>query len=93
MTTVGAPQVIEAIVSTCDFTNDRNLSKEALTALKWHGFAWWAVPRSLALTEDELRLIGGVYFRAWVCELRGVNVDGHIALNETDMCQQCGQRR
>ena len=89
---VGAEIVVQAIMDTCKFTDDRSLAKESSSALKWNGYAWWAVPRSLAVVHDELRLMGGVYFRAWVCELDGVEVDGHIYVQEgSGCCQQCGE--
>ena len=92
MGTHGAEAVVAAIMGTCKFTDDRNLAKEVKTALRWNGYAWWAIPRSLAIVQDELRLIEGAYFRAWVCELDGVKIDGHIYVNEgSGCCQQCGE--
>ena len=92
MAATSAETVIEAILDTCKFTDDRQMSAESKSALKWNGYAWWAVPRSLAVVADELRLMNGVYFRAWVCELDGVKIDGHIYVNEgSGCCQQCGE--
>lgn len=92
MAMLDVDQVLEAIMETCRFTDDRKLPAEAKSALKWNGYCWWAVPRSLAVVKDELRLIGGVYFRAWVCELDGIKVDGHIYVNEgSGCCQICGE--
>lgn len=84
--------VFEAMMETCRFTDDRNISAEAKAALREHGLCWWAIPRSLAVTHDELRLMGGIYFRAWVCELDGIKVDGHIYVNaDSGCCQICGK--
>lgn len=92
ITTLGAEPVVEAIMETCRFADDRNISLEAKSALRWNNYAWWALPRSLAVVKDELRLIGGIYFRAWVCELNGVRIDGHVYVNEgSGCCQQCGE--
>ena len=91
MEMVGVDEVVEAVMETCRFTDDRNLTAEAKSALKWNGYCWWAVPRSLSVVRDELRLMGGVYFRSWICELDGVRVDGHIYVNAgSGACQQCG---
>ena len=92
MSQLGTDEVLEAVMETCKFTDDRRLSAEAKSALKWNDYCWWAVPRSLAVIKDELRLMGGVYFRAWVCELGGVSVDGHIFANDFGCCQICGRK-
>jgi len=84
--------VVAAITATCKFTDDRGMSSEAKSALRWNGYAWWALPRSLAIKDDELRLVEGLYFRSWVCELNGVRIDGHIYVNSgSGCCQQCGE--
>lgn len=91
MANVGTEEVLDCIMQTCRFTDDRNLPTEAKSALKWNGYCWWAMPRSIAVIKDELRLIDGLYFRAWVCELDGVKIDGHIFVNEgSGCCQICG---
>lgn len=92
ITTVGAEAVVEAVMETCRFADDREIPMEAKAALRWAGYCWWALPRSLAVVKDELRLIGGIYFRAWVCELNGVKIDGHVYVNQgSGCCQVCGE--
>jgi hypothetical protein len=74
----GPELVTEAMVRTADLTDGRRYSKQALALLKWRGMADWALPRALSVNPDELVLLDGVYHRAWVCELQGVIIDGHI---------------
>jgi len=87
----GPELVTEAMVRTADLTDQRRYSKQALALLKWRGMAEWALPRALSVKPDELVLLDGVYHRAWVCELDGVKIDGHIYVQEgSGCCQVCG---
>ena len=80
--------VIAAIMATCKLTDQRKLSAESRVALRWNQYAWWALPAPLF--SDDLKLVDGVYFRAWVCTLDGVLVDGHTYMG-FDYCQICGE--
>lgn len=89
---LGPDKVIEAIVDTCKVTDDRNMPAESRTALRWNGYAWWALPRALSVADDKILLIDGYYFRSWVCALNGVIIDGHLYVNEgSGACQVCGE--
>lgn len=89
---LGAEAVTEAIVDTCRVTDERGMSAEARTALRWNGYAWWALPRALSVVDDRVLFMDGYYHRAWVCQLNGVTIDDHIYVNEgSGCCQVCGE--
>jgi uncharacterized membrane protein YeaQ/YmgE (transglycosylase-associated protein family) len=87
----GPEAVLKAMVETGNVTAERGYTKEAFAALHRHKRAGWALPRVLALDPEGLRLIDGVYFRAWVCELDGVTVDGHSYADGRGSCTVCGR--
>jgi hypothetical protein len=87
----GANLVIEAVADTCKVTDERNMSAEARTTLRWNNYPWWAVPRPLSVVDDRILLFAGLYYRAWICELNGVKIDGHMYVNQgSGACQVCG---
>ncbi len=86
-----AESVVESIITTSKYMDDRNYPAEAIAMLKWHGYAFWALPRGLTADRELLRLVNGVYFRSWFCVLDGVKIDGHIYVNSgSGCCQVCG---
>lgn len=90
MHTFGAELVTQAMVDTAEAVEDRRYSKQATALMKWHGIAFWALPRALALDPTELRMIDGMYHRAWVCEVDGAVIDGHMYVKDQGSCVVCG---
>jgi hypothetical protein len=87
----GADAVVEAVVLTHDFVKERRVTAEQRAILRWHGYAWWALPQQLFVAPDMLVMREGVYHRAWLCELDGVVIDGHVWDNtRSGCCQVCG---
>ena len=82
-----AAVVAEAIRVTADAVDKRSITRQQVALLKWYGYAFWALPRALSLLGKDVRLLDGMYFRTWVCELDGVTIDGHIG---GVVCQVCG---
>jgi len=94
--TFGADVVLKAMVDTGNAFIDRNYSQQSQSLLHWHKLAGWALPRALALDPDELRLIDGYYYRAWVCYLDGVKIDGHVYTEKDGVglrCAVCGESK
>lgn len=84
--------VVEAIVQTSKHLDERDYPAEALAMLKWHGYAFWALPQHMTISDHSLRLINGLYFRSWFCELDGIKIDGHVYTNRgSGCCQACGE--
>jgi len=88
----GAGLVIQAIADTHEHVDERRYRASQKAALKWNGYAHWALPNGLYISKDMLRLVNGVYFRAWVCRIEETVIDGHVYVNQgSGCCQVCGE--
>lgn len=87
----GADAVVQAVVDTHGWVKERKLTAQQTATLKWHGYAWWALPDPLFIAADMLRMRDNLYHRAWLCELDGTVIDGHQYVNQgSGCCQVCG---
>lgn len=87
----GGHTVITAMADTAMAMEERDYSKQAQAAMRWRKKPFWALPDPLMLDATAVRLRDGFYWRAWICVLDGVDVDGHVYVNQgSGCCQICG---
>lgn len=82
--------VVQAVVDTNHHLEERKYPAASLAMLKWHGYAYWALPMQLSSSDHALKLTNGVYFRSWFCELDDVKIDGHVYNDNAGSCIVCG---